>query len=134
MPGTEIHGKEWDEGAPPLANDHGRTPQDLEPAPRNFTLETPGWLSPCDCNPLEKYIDLSYGEALELLALKGLTADKLDHLITILKETLAFDSPFGDMDEQTEAASARDNQQLKNMSRAGIAGEFPDFPNRTCGT
>ena len=49
-----------------------------------------------------KYIDLSYGEALELLALKGQTADKLDHLITILRETLAFDSPFGEMVEQTE--------------------------------
>jgi hypothetical protein len=71
------------------------------------------------------YIDMSYDEALELLALKGQTADKLDHLITILKETLAFDSPFGDMVEQTEAASARDNPLLKNMARAGIAESFP---------
>lgn len=72
-----------------------------------------------------KYIDLSYGEALELLALKGQTADKLDHLILILKETLAFDSPFGDMVEQTEAASARDNPLLKNMARIGVAMDFP---------
>jgi hypothetical protein len=71
------------------------------------------------------YIDLSYDEALELLALKGQTADKLDHLITILRETLAFDNPFGDMVEQTEAASARDNPLLKNMARAGIAENFP---------
>jgi hypothetical protein len=72
-----------------------------------------------------KYIDLSYDEALELLALKGQTADKLDQLILILKETLAFDSPFGDMVEQTEAASARDNPLLKNMARIGVAMDFP---------
>jgi hypothetical protein len=72
-----------------------------------------------------KYIDLSYGEALELLALKGQTADKLDQLILILKETLAFDSPFGDMVEQTEAASARDNPLLKNMARIGVTVDFP---------
>jgi hypothetical protein len=71
------------------------------------------------------YIDLSFGEALELLALKGQTADRIDQLITILRETLAFDSPFGDMVEQTEAASARDNPLLKNMARAGIAENFP---------
>jgi hypothetical protein len=71
------------------------------------------------------YIDLTYSEALELLALKGQTADKLDHLITILTETLAFDSPFGDMVDQTEAASARDNPLLKNMARAGIVENFP---------
>jgi hypothetical protein len=72
-----------------------------------------------------KYIDLSYGEALELIALKGLTADKLDVLIGILKETLAFDSPFGDMVEQTEAAAVRDNPLLKNMGRLGIPENFP---------
>ena len=72
-----------------------------------------------------RYIDLSYGEALELLALKGQTADKLDLLISILKETLAFDSPFGDMVEQTEAAAVRDNPLLKNMARSGVPENFP---------
>jgi len=72
-----------------------------------------------------KYIDLTYGEALELLALKGQSAEKLDLLISILKETLAFDNPFGDMVEQTEAASARDNPLLKNMARSNIPENFP---------
>jgi hypothetical protein len=54
-----------------------------------------------------------------------MTADKFDLLISILKETLAFDDPFGDMIEQTEAASARDNPLLKNMSRYGIPEAFP---------
>jgi hypothetical protein len=42
-----------------------------------------------------------------------------------MKETLAFDSPFGDMVEQTEAKSIRDNPLLKNMARIGIAENFP---------
>jgi hypothetical protein len=62
---------------------------------------------------------------MELLALKGQSADKLDLLISIMKETLAFDSPFGDMVEQTEAKSIRDNPLLKNMARIGIAENFP---------
>lgn len=88
-------------------------------------LDGPTWPVKNKDETPAKYIDLSYGEALELLALKGQTADKLDLLISILKETLAFDNPFGDMIEQTEAAAARDNPLLKNMARLGIPEEFP---------
>jgi hypothetical protein len=88
-------------------------------------LDGPVWPVKSKDETPAKYIDLSYGEALELLALKGQTDDKLDLLISIMKETLAFDSPFGDMIEQTEAASARDNPLLKNMSRIGIPVNFP---------
>jgi len=42
-----------------------------------------------------------------------------------MKETLAFDSPFGEMVEQTEAAAVRDNPLLKNMARIGVAENFP---------
>jgi hypothetical protein len=88
-------------------------------------LDGPVWPVKSKDETPAKYIDLSYEEALELLALKGQTADKLDLLISILKETLAFDSPFGDMVEQTEAASVRDNPLLKNMARIGVTEEFP---------
>jgi hypothetical protein len=88
-------------------------------------LDGPVWPVKSKDETPAKYIDLSYGEALELLALKGQTDDKLDLLISIMKETLAFDSPFGDMIEQTEAASARDNPLLKNMNRIGIPVNFP---------
>ncbi|HEY5078237.1 MAG TPA: hypothetical protein VII43_00255 [Opitutaceae bacterium] len=88
-------------------------------------LDGPTWSVKSKDETPAKYIDLSYEEALELLALKGQTADKLDLLISIMKETLAFDSPFGDMIEQTEAAAARDNPLLKNMARFGIAEGFP---------
>jgi hypothetical protein len=88
-------------------------------------LDGPVWPVKSKEETPAKYIDLSYGEALELLALKGQTADKLDLLISIMKETLAFDSPFGDMVEQTEAAAERDNPLLKNMARIGVPVKFP---------
>jgi hypothetical protein len=122
MPEPKYTEKDWDEARTAFASSIMVDTQisslaqnlDGDPWPIKTKDETPSL-----------YIDLSYSEALELLALKGQSADKLDHLITILKETLAFDSPFGDMVEQTEAASARDNPLLKNMARAGIAEKFP---------
>jgi hypothetical protein len=88
-------------------------------------LDGPVWPVKSKEETPAKYIDLSYGEALELLALKGQTDDKLDLLISIMKETLAFDSPFGDMIEQTAAVTERDNPLLKNMNRIGIPVKFP---------
>jgi hypothetical protein len=88
-------------------------------------LDGPVWPVKSKDETPSKYIDLTYEEAIELLALKGQSADKLDLLISILKETLAFDSPFGDMVEQTEAASIRDNPLLKNMARIGVPEAFP---------
>src|SRR5262249_19680981 len=43
----------------------------------------------------------------------------------ILKETLSFDDPFGDMVSQTEAMEKKDNQMLKNMARLEIPENFP---------
>jgi hypothetical protein len=122
MPEPKFTEKDWDEARTAFASSIMVDTQisslaqnlDGDPWPIKTKDETPSL-----------YIDLGYSEALELLALKGQTADRLDQLITILKETLAFDNPFGDMVEQTEAASARDNPLLKNMARAGIAENFP---------
>ena len=88
-------------------------------------LDGPVWPVKAKDETPSRYIDLNYGEALELLALKGQPADRLDLLISIMKETLAFDSPFGDMVEQTEAAAVRDNPLLKNMARIGVPENFP---------
>lgn len=72
-----------------------------------------------------KYIDLSFEEVVELLQLKGQKPERVDQLIAILKETLAFDSPFGEMVEQTQAAAARDNPLLKNLAKLSIPENFP---------
>ena len=71
------------------------------------------------------YIDLGYDEMVTMLTMKGIPPSKADFLITLLKETLAFDNPFGDMVEQTEASAAKDNQLLKNLVKLGIPESFP---------
>jgi hypothetical protein len=86
-------------------------------------LDGPEWPIP-DETPAY-YIDLSFEELKETLAMKGQPPSQADYLINILRETLAFDSPFGEMVEQNEAAAQRDNQLLKNMARLEIPEDFP---------
>ena len=71
------------------------------------------------------YIDLSYDEMLAMLAMKGMTEARADFLITLLKETLAFDNPFGEMVAQSEASALKDNQLLKNLAKLEISEAFP---------
>jgi hypothetical protein len=122
MPEPKFTEKDWNEVRTAFASS---IMVDTQISSLAQNLDGPTWPVKTKDETPAKYIDLSYGEALELLALKGQSAEKLDLLISILKETLAFDNPFGDMVEQTEAASARDNPLLKNMSRINIPENFP---------
>jgi hypothetical protein len=122
MPEPTFTEKDWDDVRTAFASS---IMVDTQISSLAQNLDGPTWPVKSKDETPAKYIDLSYGEALELLALKGQSADKLDLLISIMKETLAFDSPFGDMVEQTEAASIRDNPLLKNMARSGIPENFP---------
>lgn len=88
-------------------------------------LDGPDWPIKGKDETPAKYIDLSFEEVVELLQLKGQAPERIDQLIGLLKETLAFDSPFGDMVEQTQAASERDNPLLKNLAKLGIPENFP---------
>jgi hypothetical protein len=88
-------------------------------------LDGPEWPIKGKDETPAKYIDLPFNEVVEMLQLKGQSPERIDQLISLLKETLAFDSPFGDMVEQTQAASERDNQLLKNMAKLGIPENFP---------
>jgi len=91
-------------------------------------LEGPEWPIKDKRETPAGYIDLTFGEAQELLAQKGQAMERFDQLVDILKETLAFDNPFGDMVEQTSVATQRDNPLLKNLARLEIAENFPiDF-------
>jgi hypothetical protein len=87
-------------------------------------LDGPDWPIKGKDETPAKYVDFTHGELLEMLALKGYP-NHADQLITILKETLAFDAPFGDMVEQTQASAQKDNQLLKNMAKLGIPENFP---------
>jgi hypothetical protein len=71
-----------------------------------------------------KYIDLDFEE---LRVFPGLRdhPERVDQLIDILGETLAFDNPFGEMVAQSAVASAEDNPLLKTLTRLEIPTDFP---------
>jgi hypothetical protein len=71
-----------------------------------------------------KYIDFTYEELMMLPEIAG-KPENADHLIAILKETLSFDDPFGDMVAQVEETSTKDNPILKTLSRLNIPEDYP---------
>ena len=71
-----------------------------------------------------KYLGLTY-EELHMMPEIGPHPDRIDLLIEIMKETLAFDDPFGDMVEQVEESSQREDNILKNVNKLEIPLDFP---------
>ncbi len=87
-------------------------------------LDGPEWPIKAKDETPAKYLDLGFAEMKEMLALKGMP-DNADFLVSILKDTLAFDAPFGEMVEQSQASAEKDNQMLRNMAKLGIPESFP---------
>lgn len=87
-------------------------------------VDTKEWPHTGEDEKPSKYIDYTYDELLMLPEIAGRTA-AADHLIGILKETLAFDDPFGDMVAQVEEVATKENPILKTLSRLGIPEDFP---------
>jgi hypothetical protein len=87
-------------------------------------LDGPDWPLPGKDETPTKYIDLTFEELQLTPGLAGYP-DRIDQLITILQETLAFDNPFGEMIEQTAATSDRDNPLLKNLAKLDIPADYP---------
>ncbi|MCC5023062.1 MAG: hypothetical protein J6386_09825 [Candidatus Synoicihabitans palmerolidicus] len=97
-------------------------------------LDGPKWPGHDKVDCPADYIDLDYGDAVALLDAHGYPAGTIDSLITILQETLAFDDPFGDMVEHSEAAAAS-NPLLENLEKLGIPADFPvEFTSLADGT
>ena len=88
-------------------------------------LDGPDWPIKGKDETPGKYVELGYEEMLGMLAIKGLGPEQSDLLISILKDTLAFDNPFGEMVVQAEVAEKKDNQLLKNLIRLEIPEAFP---------
>ncbi len=88
-------------------------------------LDGPDWPVKGKQETPAAYIDLSYDEMVTMLTMKGIPPAKADFLISLLRETLSFDTPFGEMVEQAEASSLKDNQLLKNLAKLGISEAFP---------
>jgi hypothetical protein len=118
----KVTAKEWDEIRKAFAHSI-MVDTSLSSLAQN--LDGPEWPIKGKDETPSKYIDLTFDEVVEILKLKGQSPERMDQLVSLLKETLAFDSPFGDMVEQTQAASERDNQLLKNMAKLGIPENFP---------
>ncbi len=76
-----------------------------------------------------KYIYLTFDE-LRMIPEIGEHPKRIDLLVVIMKETLAFDDPFGDMVVQVEASSQRDDNVLKNLERLEIPEDFPIIISR----
>ncbi len=71
-----------------------------------------------------KYIGMTYHEMFMLPEI-GQHPERMDLLIEIIKETIAFDDPFGDMVEQVEESSQREDNVLKNINKLKIPIDFP---------
>ena len=87
-------------------------------------LDTREWPHRGEDETPAKYIGCSYDELLQLPEIGG-RAERADHLISILQETLAFDDPFGEMVAQVEETAARENPVLKTLARLGIPEDYP---------
>jgi len=87
-------------------------------------LDTKEWPHTAEDERPSKYIDFTYEELLMMPEIAGKEANA-DHLIGILKETLAFDDPFGDMVAQVEETAAKENSILKTLARLGIPETYP---------
>lgn len=97
-------------------------------------LDTQEWPHQGEDEKPSKYIDFTYDELLLMPELAG-KPEQADHLIGILKETLSFDDPFGDMVAEVEKTTAKDNPILKTLSRLNIPDTYPmELANFTEGT
>jgi hypothetical protein len=88
-------------------------------------LDGPEWPIKGKDETPASYVDLNYEEMIEMLQLKGQKPELAERLTAILKDTIAFDSPYGEMIEQAQAASEKDNQLLKNLTKLAIPENFP---------
>lgn len=88
------------------------------------SLDTSDWPVKGEEEKPAKYIDFDYTELLLQPEIGG-SEKRADHLIGILKETLAFDDPFGDMVAQVEESTSRENPVLKTLERLGIPAAYP---------
>ncbi|MGE9292339.1 MAG: hypothetical protein ACQKBW_01880 [Puniceicoccales bacterium] len=71
-----------------------------------------------------KYIDYTWEELHELHGLAE-NPDRIDLLIDILRETIAFEDPFGEMVATVDAATQREDKIGRNLVRLEIDKEFP---------
>lgn len=87
-------------------------------------VDAADWPLPGKDETPSKYIDLSFEELQLTPGLAGFP-ERIDQLIGILEDTIAFDNPFGEMVEQSAVAATEENPLLKNLARLEIPPDFP---------
>ncbi|HYC72203.1 MAG TPA: hypothetical protein VEB66_13400 [Opitutaceae bacterium] len=87
-------------------------------------LEGADWPVKGDDEKPSKYIEFTWEELLMLPEIAG-KEDRVQHLVGILKETLSFDDPFGDMVAQVEETASKENPILKTLNRLNIPEAYP---------
>jgi hypothetical protein len=70
------------------------------------------------------YIDFTYGELQAEFEGRG-NPGATDLLIQILRETIAFDQPFGEMVKQTQVETPRENPMLRTLNHLQVPENFP---------
>ncbi len=88
-------------------------------------LDGPAWPSQDKAETPALYVDYDYDEVVAALDAKGHPVGTVGDLVEILRETLAFDDPFGDMVVQSEASAGTENPILDNLRKLEIPGDFP---------
>ena len=71
------------------------------------------------------YLELTFDELIESLALRGQPPAVVDLLIDLLQETLAFDTPFGEMVTASTVVPESENPLVKNLAKLKIPADFP---------
>jgi hypothetical protein len=122
MPETVYTAKDWDQVRVAFATSI-MVDTSINSLAQN--LDAPEWPIKGKEETPAAYIDLDFAEARALLEIKGQSPERIHRLIGILKETLAFDNPFGDMVAQAAEHEKKDNPFLKNLSRLGIKEDYP---------
>jgi hypothetical protein len=87
-------------------------------------LDMPDWPHTGEEEKPTKYIDFTWDELLLMPEIAG-KPERIEQLVAILKETLAFDDPFGDMVAQVEESHSKENPILKTLDRLGIPWDYP---------
>lgn len=87
-------------------------------------VELPNWPIKGDAQTPAFYIDLSWEELNEVPGV-GDQPKRIDMLIDILRETMAFDDPFSEMVSMVEDANENDETLDKNLARLEIPNDFP---------
>lgn len=113
--------KDWDEVR---AKFRGSLMIDTNLSSLAQNLEGADWHVKGEDEKPSKYIDFTWDELMMLPEIAG-KEERVQHLVGILKETLSFDDPFGDMVAQVEETASKENPILKTLARLDIPENFP---------